>query len=293
MKPDKMSAPLPSISVDRAVKEALREDLGRAGDITTNAIIPATTRARVSIKAREPGRIAGIQFVESAIRTLDPKAKIEVKSEDGATIAAGDTIARISATASAILTGERTALNFLGHLSGIATLTSRYADAVEGTNAKICCTRKTTPGLRQFEKYAVRQGGGMNHRFGLDDAVLIKDNHIAIAGSITAAIERAVENTGHMLKIEVEVDTIEQLEEALKFPIDAVLLDNMSNSELIRAVAMIAESPHKIIAEASGGVNLGTVKAIADTGVDLVSIGALTHSAPALDLGLDFDQLIS
>ena len=293
MKRDKMAALLPSFSVYRAAREALKEDLGRAGDVTTNAIIPESARASVAIRAREPGRIAGIQFVDAAIRTLDPDAEIEIISTDGASVEAGDTLASISAGARAILTGERTALNFLGHLSGIATLTSNYVETINGTGAKICCTRKTTPGMREFEKYAVRAGGGINHRFGLDDAILIKDNHIAIAGSISSAIKCALENTGHMLKVEIEVDTIEQLEKALKYPIDAVLLDNMSNDELTQAVTMIKATAQKIIIEASGGVNLNTVKAIAGTGVDLISVGALTHSAPTLDLGLDFESLIS
>ncbi len=288
-----LDAPLPSFTVYRAVHDALKEDLGRAGDVTTNAVIPKNHKAIVSIKARQPGRLAGIQFVEAAILTFDPDADIEIKCNDGDLIEADGTIARISANARAILTGERTALNFLGHLSGIASLTSRYVEAVQGSGADICCTRKTIPGLREFEKYAVRAGGGRNHRFGLDDAVLIKDNHIAMAGSVSIAIEHALENAGHMLKVEVEVDTIEQLEEALRYPIDAVLLDNMSNDQLKRAVSMVTALPEKIITEASGGVNLNTVKSIADTGVDLISVGALTHSAPTLDLGIDFESHIS
>ena len=293
MKHGKMDAQLPSFSVNHAVSLALKEDLGSAGDVTTNSIIPDNAAANVAIKAREPGRIAGIQFVEAAIRTFDDGADIKINTPDGTSVKAGDTLASINASARAILTGERTALNFLGHLSGIATLTSKYVTAISGTGAKICCTRKTTPGLRQFEKYAVRAGGAMNHRFGLNDAILIKDNHIAIAGSISSALKSAFENSGHMLKVEIEVDTIEQLEEALNHPIDAVLLDNMSNDELTKAVSMIKEVSPDIIAEASGGVNLDTVKAIADTGVDLISVGALTHSAPTLDLGLDFKNLVS
>ena len=285
----KSHAPLPTFSVYRAVSETLKEDLGRAGDVTTDAIIPIDAKATVKIKARQPGTVAGTQFVEAAIKTFDHDAAISIAKPDGSNVKPGDTVVEINAKTRAILTGERTALNYLGHLSGIATLTASFVGEITGTNANICCTRKTTPGLRDFEKYAVRAGGGMNHRFGLDDAILIKDNHIAAAGSIDNAIKSALNHAGHMLKIEVEVDDLSQLEEALNYPIDAILLDNMTNDELRQAVKIIASSGRKIITEASGGVNLKTVKSISKTGVNLISVGALTHSAPCLDLGLDFE----
>ena len=282
-------APLPTFLVYRAVSETLKEDLGRAGDVTTDAIIPIDAKATVQIKTRQPGTVAGTQFVEAAIKTFDHDAAISVTKPDGSNVKPGDTVVEINAKTRAILTAERTALNYLGHLSGIASLTASFVGEISGTTANICCTRKTTPGLRDFEKYAVRAGGGMNHRFGLDDAILIKDNHIAAAGSINNAIKSALNHAGHMLKIEVEVDDLSQLEEALSHPIDAILLDNMSNDELHQAVKMVASSGRKIVTEASGGVNLKTVKSIAKTGVNLISVGALTHSAPCLDLGLDFE----
>ena len=275
---------LPDFVVARAVEEALNEDLGRAGDITTDAIVPAGLQATGYVNARQAGTIAGLQFCKTAFRLLDPDARFESELRDGSAIDAGGAVAKVHSNARTLLSAERVALNFLGHLSGIATLTRTYVDAVRGTNAHICCTRKTLPGLRQFQKYAIRAGGGMNHRFGLDDAVLIKDNHIALAGSLDDAIERARHHTGHMVKIEVEVDTLEQLEQALAHPIDAILLDNMPITTLEQAVQLI---DGRVIAEASGGVTLDTVRAIAETGVDLISVGALTHSSTALDIGLD------
>jgi len=282
-------APLPSFTVYRAVSEALKEDLGRAGDVTTNATIAEEATARVTITARQEGTIAGTQFIEAAIKTFDHDAQIEVIKPDGSSVKPGDAVAYLEARTRALLTGERTALNYLGHLSGISTLTATFVKAVNGTGTRICCTRKTTPGLREFEKYAVRAGGGMNHRFGLDDAILIKDNHIAGAGSLSNAVQAALDNAGHMLKIEVEVDTLDQLKDAVTHKIDAVLLDNMSLDELRHAVEIVSNCGQKIITEASGGVNLATVGDIAKTGVDLISVGALTHSAPTLDLGLDFE----
>jgi nicotinate-nucleotide pyrophosphorylase (carboxylating) len=278
-------APLPGYLVESAVKAALDEDLGIAGDVTTNATIPQGTRCEAVIVARQSGVVAGLALAEASFRALDPEVAISREKADGDAVKEGQSLLRISGDARAVLSAERVALNFLGRLSGIATLTRRYVDAVAGTHAKIVDTRKTTPGLRAFEKHAVRCGGGHNHRVGLFDAVLIKDNHIVAAGGITAAIRAARAAAGHTLKIEVEVDTLEQLSAALEEKIDCILLDNMEPATLTKAVKMIAG---RCLAEASGGVNLSTVKEIAATGVDLISVGALTHSAPVLDLGLDF-----
>jgi nicotinate-nucleotide pyrophosphorylase (carboxylating) len=277
---------LPQALVDEAVARALREDLGLAGDITTEATVPASARASGIIGARKPGVVAGLQLVETAFRALDPHATIDVLVADGGTVDAEGTIARVAGNARALLTAERVAMNFLGHLSGIATLTRRYVEAVKSTRAHIVDTRKTTPGLRAFEKLAVRAGGGHSHRFGLFDAVLIKDNHIVAAGGIGPALERARARAGHMVKIEVEVTTLPELEEALAHRADAVLLDNMPLDRLKAAVTMVAG---RAVTEASGGVNLETVREIALTGVDLISVGALTHSAPNLDVGFDFE----
>jgi nicotinate-nucleotide pyrophosphorylase (carboxylating) len=279
---------LPQYQVYRAVSAALDEDLGLAGDITTLATIDWSgdpTYAEAVIIAREAGRIAGLQFAEAAFRTFDHDARIGIMIDDGGDANAGDVVARIRAKDRALLTGERVALNFLCHLSGIATQTRQFVKAIDGTGAHICCTRKTTPGLRAFEKYAVRAGGGMNHRFGLFDAVLIKDNHIVAAGGIANAIERARAHVGHMVKVEVEVATLEQLDEALKHRVDVVLFDNMDLKTLAEAVK---RAKGKAMTEASGGVTLETVRQIAETGVDMISSGALTHSSPALDLALDF-----
>ncbi len=283
---------LASFMVYRAVADALAEDLGRAGDITTDAIVPREARAEGVIAARKAGIIAGLQFAEAAFKTFDHDATVEAVAVDGAELGAGDVVARVHGRARALLTAERTALNFLGHLSGIATLTHRYVAAIAGTGAHVCGTRKTTPGLRAFEKYAIRMGGGANHRFGLDDAVLIKDNHIVIAGGVGAAIRAAKAHAGHMVKVEVEVDSLDQLEAALAHGPDAVLLDNMEPEMLAEAVRCVRAHGERHgrapVTEASGGVTLDTVRAIAETGVDLISVGALTHSAPVLDLGLDF-----
>jgi nicotinate-nucleotide pyrophosphorylase (carboxylating) len=276
---------LPALLVDQVVRAALAEDLGLAGDITTDPIIQADAQGEAAIVARQAGVVAGLDLVEAAFKMLDPKAVVTRMVDDGGKVAAGDTIASIEARTRALLTGERTALNFLGRLSGIATLTSAYVAKVEGTGARIACTRKTTPGLRALEKYAVRCGGGVNHRFGLYDAVLVKDNHIAAAGGLGAALERLRPRAGHMVKIEVEVDTLQQLEEALSFPIDAVLLDNMDVETLEKAVGL---AKGKVLTEASGGVNLETVAGIAATGVDLISVGALTHSPRNLDSSLEW-----
>jgi nicotinate-nucleotide pyrophosphorylase (carboxylating) len=268
-----------------ALDIAFAEDLGLTGDITTNATIPADARAKAVIGARKSGRVAGLPVAGAAFRRLDPGAEFRILVDDGRDVGAGQAIAEIAGNARAVLTAERVALNFLGHLSGIATHTRAFVRAIEGTKAHICCTRKTTPGLRGFEKYAVRMGGGVNHRFGLFDAVLIKDNHIAAAGGLAAAVERARQLAGHLIKIEVEVDDIGQLREVLRYPVDAVLLDNMTLDQLREAVTIAGG---KVILEASGGVTLDTVRGIAETGIDLISSGALTHSSPVLDLGLDF-----
>jgi nicotinate-nucleotide pyrophosphorylase (carboxylating) len=276
---------LPPSLVERAVAAALEEDLGAAGDITTDAIIAADARGEAWIVARKAGVVAGLDLAEAAFRALDPEAEFTRVVEDGGKVAAGGTIARISAKTRALLTGERTALNFLGRLSGIATLAAAYVAAVEGTGARIAETRKTTPGLRAFEKYAVRAGGGVNHRFGLYDAILVKDNHIAAAGGLANALHRLRARSGQLVKVEVEVDTLDQLEEALRFPIDAVLLDNMDVATLKKAVALVKG---RVVTEASGGVTLETVREIAETGVDVISVGALTHSPRNLDSSLEW-----
>ncbi len=278
---------LPALMLESAVRAALLEDLGRAGDVTTQATIPASARATARIAAREAGVIAGLLLAREAFRQIDPLVNFTACVEDGARAPAGSAIAVIEGPARAILSAERVALNFLGRLSGVATQTSLYARKIAHTKARVCDTRKTTPLLRAFEKYAVRCGGGANHRFGLDDAVLIKDNHIAVAGGVAAALRAVKSFAGHMVKIEIEVDAIEQLREVLREGADAVLLDNMNPQKLREAVVLI---DGRMIAEASGGVTLDTVAAIAETGVDLISVGALTHSARVLDLGLDIEM---
>lgn len=277
---------LPRELVDAAVGAALAEDLGLAGDITSEATIPAGARASGVIATRKAGVVAGVELVEAAFKALDAGARIDVLITDGGWLQPGEAIARVSGSARALLGAERVALNFLGHLSGIATLTRAYVDRIAGTRARITDTRKTTPGLRAFEKHAVRAGGGLNHRFGLYDAILIKDNHIAAAGGVAKAMTGIRSRAGHMVKIEVEVTTLAELDEALAQEPDAVLLDNMPIPMLKAAVEKVAG---RTVTEASGGVTLDTVRQIAETGVDLISVGALTHSAPSLDVGLDFD----
>ncbi|MDX8527995.1 carboxylating nicotinate-nucleotide diphosphorylase [Mesorhizobium sp. MSK_1335] len=277
--------PLPAIMLEPLVRSALLEDLGRAGDVTSEATVAKYHHATTVLAARQPGVVAGLDLVSLAFRLIDQNIKIDVNRADGSKVAQGEIIASVSGPTRAILTAERTALNFLCHLSGIATATASIVAAVCEHRAKITCTRKTTPGLRAVEKYAVRAGGGANHRFGLDDAILIKDNHIMAAGGIRSAIKRARESVGHLVKIEVEVDTLAQLEEALSLVPDAVLLDNMSLDELRQAVAMVAS---RAITEASGRITPVTAPAIAATGIDLISVGWLTHSAPILDIGLDY-----
>ena len=286
MSKDASALRLPRELVDAAVAAALAEDLGLAGDLTSEATIPAGAHASGVITTRKAGVVAGVQLAEAAFKALDKEARVDVLIADGGALEPGDIIARVSGNARALLGAERVALNFLGHLSGIATLTRAYVDTVTGTRAHIIDTRKTTPGLRALEKHAVRAGGGLNHRFGLFDAVLVKDNHIAAVGGIGKAMAGIRSRAGHMVKVEVEVTTLAELDEALAHAPDAVLLDNMPVPMLKAAVAKVGG---RTVTEASGGVTLDTVRQIAETGVDLISVGALTHSAPNLDVGLDFD----
>lgn len=279
--------PLPTLMVEPVVRMTLLEDLGRAGDVTSDAIVPRGATARMDLVARQDGVIAGLDAARLAFRLMDETISFDQRLADGDKVAPGSLIARIEGPARGMLTAERTALNILCRLSGIASATATLVEVVKGHKAAIVCTRKTTPGLRALEKYAVRAGGGSNHRFGLDDAVLVKDNHIAIAGGIRPACERVRAHAGHMVKIEVEVDTLAQLEELLALKVDAVLLDNMSPETLRQAVQMV---DGRMLTEASGRVNLQTAPAIAASGVDLISVGWLTHSAPILDVGLDFSE---
>jgi len=283
--PPQLAPPVPLL-YEPLLRRALREDLGRAGDLTTDAIVAPEARARGRLVARQPGRVAGLDVALRTFTLLDPSVEAAVRIGDGRDAAGGDTLAVLDGAARALLSGERVALNLLGRLSGIATATRDLVAAVRPHPARIVCTRKTTPGLRALEKYAVRCGGGANHRFGLDDAVLIKDNHLALAGGIAPAVERVRGAVGHLVKIEVEVDTLEQLEEALGLGVDAVLLDNMDAATLRRAVAM---AKGRALTEASGGIRPETAAAIAATGVDLLSVGWLTHSSPALDVALDLE----
>ena len=277
-------APLPLVMIEPSVRAALLEDLGRAGDLTTDSIVPADARTECVMMARQPGVVAGLDYALTAFRLIDPSIQVRVDRPDGTRLAPGDVIATVIGSARGILTAERTALNFLCHLSGVASATRGIADAIMGTKAQVCCTRKTMPGLRAAQKYAVRVGGGSNHRFGLDDAVLIKDNHVAIAGGVRTAVERARAGVGHLVKIELEVDTLDQLREAMSLRVDAVLLDNMGPDMLREAVGIVAG---RAITEASGRIRPDTAPAIAASGVDLLSVGWLTHSATVLDIGLD------
>jgi nicotinate-nucleotide pyrophosphorylase (carboxylating) len=277
-------SPLPLLLIDPMVRNALIEDLGRAGDITTDAIVPADLQARLVLNARQAGVVAGLDCAILAFQLIDPRIQIRVAKPDGSALVPGDVIAEVSGPARGLLTAERVALNFLGHLSGIASATAAITAAIRPHKARVTCTRKTMPGLRALQKYAVRVGGGANHRFGLDDAVLIKDNHIAVAGGIRPAVERARAAVGHLVKIELEVDSLAQLDEALTLGVDAVLLDNMGPDLLLDAVRRV---DGRMITEASGRINAETAPAMAATGVDLLSIGWLTHSATVLDIGLD------
>jgi nicotinate-nucleotide pyrophosphorylase (carboxylating) len=283
--PDAFLSPL---EIDDAVTRALAEDLGRAGDVTSIATVPEGTRGRAVVIARKAGTISGLPMVETTLRKLDPAASITAYQRDGDAVAAKAKLLTIEADARALLAAERTALNFLGHLSGIATATSAFVKLISHTKARVCCTRKTTPGMRALQKYAVRCGGGFNHRFGLDDAILIKDNHIAIAGGIAAVLKRAKAVAGHLVKIEIEVDTLDQLREVLSAGgADVALLDNMNSIDMRKAVEMVAG---RLVLEASGGITLETAGAVAETGVDYLSSGAITHSAPNLDVALDIEM---
>ncbi len=279
-----MIAPLPDLLIDPVVRAALAEDLGRAGDITALACIDADATLTATFGARKAGTIAGLDCARLAVLAMDPAAKFKARVGDGDAVAAGAVLAKVTGNARALLSAERTALNLLGRLSGVATLTAQYVAAVEGTKARITDTRKTTPGLRALEKYAIRCGGALNHRFGLDDAILIKDNHVAACGGVGEAIRRARAFAGHLVKVECEVDSLKQLAEALDAGPDVVMLDNFSLKNLRVAVGMAAG---RVVLEASGGVTLDTVRDIAETGVDVISVGALTHSASVLDIGLD------
>jgi nicotinate-nucleotide pyrophosphorylase (carboxylating) len=281
---------LPDIMLEPLVRAALLEDLGRAGDLTSDAIVPPGQQAVTHVVSRSTGTIAGMSLVRLAFHLIDPAIKVTIHHDDGAAVTPGTRIATIAGPVRGILSAERTALNFLCRMSGIASATAVLVASIAGTKARIVCTRKTTPGLRAIEKHAVRAGGGSNHRFGLDDAVLIKDNHVAIAGGVRPAVERARASIGHLVKIELEIDGLDQLDEALTLPIDAVLLDNMPPADMAIAVERVAG---RIVTEASGRISPQTAPAIAATGVDLISAGWLTHSAPILDIGLDFGSDLS
>ncbi len=279
---------LSPLEIEAAVTRALKEDLGRAGDITSTATVPEDAPGRALLNAHRSGTIAGLPLVAAAFQRLSPDIEIAPHARDGAAIAAGAKLLTIAGDARAILGAERVALNFLGHLSGIATATAEFVHRIAHTKARVICTRKTTPGLRALEKYAVRCGGGYNHRFGLDDAMLIKDNHIAVAGGIAAVLKRAKEAAGHLVKIEIEVDSLDQLKEVLDVGLaDVVLIDNFDLAAMRKAVALVAG---RLVIEASGGITLETAAAIAETGVDYLSSGALTHSVTNLDVGLDIEM---
>lgn len=284
--PEVWLPPLPPLLYEPLLRRALEEDLGRAGDLTTDAVVPPELRAVAEVVVRREGRLAGLVPALRTFSLLDPGCETEILIPDGADARAGAVVARVRGPARALLTGERTALNLLGRLSGIATATRGMVAAVGEHPASVVCTRKTTPGLRALEKWAVRAGGGANHRFGLDDAVLIKDNHRVLAGGVRAAVELARSRVGHLVRVEVEVDTLEQLDEALAAGVDAVLLDNMSPARLRDAVER-CRRVGGVLTEASGGITPETVSEIAATGVDLVSVGWLTHSAPALDVAME------
>jgi nicotinate-nucleotide pyrophosphorylase (carboxylating) len=275
------------LMLEPLVRAALLEDLGRAGDITTDAVVPKQARAETALVARQPGVVAGLDLAALAFRLVEPAIEIEIERPDGTRLQPGDRLATIEGPARGVLTAERVALNFLGHLSGVATATATLVEAVKGHKARICCTRKTMPGLRAVQKYAVRVGGGVNHRLGLDDAVLIKDNHVVAAGGVKPAILAARNAIGHLVKIQVEVDTLDQLAEALEVGVDAVVLDNMDAATLAKAVHMI---DGRAVSEASGRITPASAPAIAASGVDLISAGGLTHSATVLDIGLDWRQ---
>ncbi|MDX3927325.1 MAG: carboxylating nicotinate-nucleotide diphosphorylase [Shinella sp.] len=289
---------LSPLMIEDHARAALMEDLGRAGDITSQATISSDMAAAAELNSREDGVVAGIELARAAFRLMDPQVRFEAFVADGDRVSQGTVLARVAGPARAVLSAERVALNFLMHLSGVATYTAKFAGAIAHTRAKICCTRKTMPGLRALEKYAVRMGGGSSHRYGLDDAILIKDNHIAVSGGVGGAVRAARAFAGHLVKVEVEVTTLEELEEALEAEPDVVLLDNMGPELLRRAVEINRDAaglgdetygadPRRVKLEASGNVNIQTVRAIAETGVDYISTSKITMAAPTLDIGLD------
>lgn len=283
---------LPDVLILPIIRMALAEDLGRAGDVTAAACIPEGARMRARFAARKAGVLAGVDCVRLTVLEMDPRASIDLRLKDGDAFEAGAVLAEVEADARAFLSAERTALNLLGRMCGVATLTRTYVEAVAGTGARIADTRKTTPGLRALEKHAVRCGGGLNHRFGLDDAILIKDNHVVVCGGVVQAVQAARAEAGHLMKIELEVDGLNQFDQALAMVAegagpDVIMLDNFNNPQLVEAVKRRRDGGHRVVLEASGGVNLQTVRGIAQTGVDVISVGALTHSAPVLDIGLD------
>ncbi|GAB5508770.1 MAG: carboxylating nicotinate-nucleotide diphosphorylase [Hyphomicrobiales bacterium] len=285
---------LPRPLIDEAVRTALLEDLGRAGDVTSQACLPANAQAEAVIRARKPGTIAGLPLAQAVFRQIGEHLAFHADIADGARVEPGQVVARIAGPALLLFSAERVALNFLTHLSGIATATQQFADAIAHTDARVTCTRKTLPGLRSVQKYAVRKGGGSNHRFGLDDAILIKDNHIAVRGGVVEAVRAAKAYAGHLMAIEIEVDTLDQFAQLLELSDkerpDVVMLDNMAPDVLAQGVAMNRQAAGKpVTLEASGGIELGTIASVAESGVDYISSGWLTSSAPSLDLGLDID----
>ena len=287
-----MTYALPHTLILPIVRMALAEDLGRAGDVTAQAWIPEGARMRARFAARNPGVLAGIDCIRLTVLEMDPDASVDLRMKDGDAFETGAVLAEVEADARAFLSAERTALNLLGRMCGVATLTRTYVEAVAGTGARIADTRKTTPGLRALEKHAVRCGGGVNHRFGLDDAILIKDNHVVVCGGVVEAVKAARAQAGHLMKIELEVDGLGQFDQALAMVADGagpdvIMLDNFDLADLAEAVKRRLDSGCRVVLEASGGVNLTTVRGIAETGVDVISVGALTHSAPVLDIGLD------
>ncbi|MEQ8734984.1 MAG: carboxylating nicotinate-nucleotide diphosphorylase [Rhodospirillaceae bacterium] len=277
--------PLPLTLLDPIIQVALAEDIGTAGDVTSGLTVHPGTQASAEIAARKSGVVAGVAIAARVFAAVDPAVTTQICIEDGQSVKPGSVVLRVSGLAQSLLTAERTALNFLGHLSGVATETRKLVDAVAHTQARICCTRKTTPGLRALEKYAVRCGGGYNHRFGLGDGLLIKDNHVVAAQGVAAAVRHAKSKVGHMVKVEVEVDRLDQIEAALEAGADVIMLDNMDPATMAQAVKQING---KAIVEASGSITLDTVAAVAESGVDVISVGWITHSAPCLDVGLDF-----
>ena len=279
---------LPPTVIEPMVRRALDEDFGNSGDLTANLLVPASAKGKLMMRSREVGVIAGMQAAQMTYAMVDPRVKFTIKKSDGSKVKKGDIIATVEGPTRALLSAERVALNFLGRMSGVATLTSQYVALVKGTNVRIAATRKTTPGLRAVEKQAVLAGGGFTHRESLAAAIMIKDNHIALAGGVDKALKTIAKNADHMTKVSVEVDTLAQLKKVLKYSPDVVLLDNMGAEKLTKAVAIVnAFNGPRPTLEASGGVNLGTVKGLAQTGIDVISIGALTHSAPNFDIGMD------